>query len=255
MSACAAEPAPAPALALGDVQVAYRDETGAARSGPLKVVWKARFERVPPVRAFGSFKGQRHFSGAWWLATTGEHVGFESWVERDRVMLLDFDPDIVGVSSQPFWLSWQDRDGATVRHAPDYFVRGRDGSVLVVDVRPDERVRPRDEAVFSATAQVCAAVGWDYQRVGCVDPVLAANLRWLSGYRHPRCSNASCAERILEAVSGPVTLAQAADRAGDRLAALPSLFHLLWTGAVAVDVASGPLSLASIIWRAEARAA
>lgn len=253
MSSCAA--VPVPALALGDVQVAYRAETGAVRSGPLQVVWNARFEQAPPVRSFGSFRGRRHFSGAWWFATTGEHVGFESWVERDHVMLLDFDPAVVGVSSQPFWLSWQDRDGATVRHVPDFFARRRDGSALVVDVRPDQRVRPRDAVVFSATAQVCAAVGWDYKRVGGVDPVLAANVRWLSGYRHPRCLNASCAERILQAASGPVTLAEAADRAGDRLAALPSLFHLAWTGAVTLDVGSGPLSPASTVSRAEARAA
>jgi hypothetical protein len=30
-------------------------------------------------------------SGLWWSATTGGHVGFESWLERDQVMALDFD--------------------------------------------------------------------------------------------------------------------------------------------------------------------
>ena len=34
--------------------------------------------------------------------------------------------------------------------------------------------------------RACALAGWDYQRIGALDPVLAANLRWLSGYRHPR---------------------------------------------------------------------
>lgn len=251
----AGAPGSAPTQALQEPQIAYRDETGAACSGPLTVLWNMRFEQVLPVRAFGSFRGQRHFSGAWWFATTGEQVGFESWVERDRVMLLDFDPDIVSLSSQPFWLSWQDREGARVRHVPDFFARRRDGSALVVDVRPEQRVRARDEVVFSTTKQVCAAVGWDYQRVGCLDPVLAANLRWLAGYRHPRCLDALCGQRILEAVSGSLTLAQGVDRAGDRLAALPSLFHLVWAGAVTVDLASGPLSLASMVSRAEARAA
>ena len=27
----------------------------------------------------------------WWSATDGGHVGYESWPERDHVMLLDFD--------------------------------------------------------------------------------------------------------------------------------------------------------------------
>jgi putative transposase len=34
--------------------------------------------------------------------TTGDHVGYESWLERDRLILLDFAPDVVGIVSQPF---------------------------------------------------------------------------------------------------------------------------------------------------------
>lgn len=30
------------------------------------------------------------------------HVDFESWCERDNLMLLDFDPNVAGFSSQPF---------------------------------------------------------------------------------------------------------------------------------------------------------
>ena len=44
-----------------------------------------------------------------------EHVGFESWLERDHVMLMDFDPGITGIASQPFWLHWQDGDGRAAR--------------------------------------------------------------------------------------------------------------------------------------------
>jgi hypothetical protein len=35
---------------------------------------------------------------------TRQHVGYESWLERDHLMLLDYDPDVVGIASQPFWL-------------------------------------------------------------------------------------------------------------------------------------------------------
>jgi hypothetical protein len=44
------------------------------------------------------------------------HVGFESWLERDVAMMLDFDPAVVGFSSQPFWLIWV-QDGGQRRHA------------------------------------------------------------------------------------------------------------------------------------------
>ena len=46
-----------------------------------------------PVRRFASYRGQRHLPGLWWSATVGRHVGYESWLERDHVMALDFDPD------------------------------------------------------------------------------------------------------------------------------------------------------------------
>jgi len=166
----------------GTVAVSFVGPDGPVE-GELRRLWNVRFEDVAPVRGFGSFKGQRHFAGSWWFATTRRHVGFESWVERDQLMALDFDRSVVGVSSQPFWLTL-DCGPDRRRHVPDYFARLRDGSAVVIDVRPDERVKPQDAAVFAATAASCAAVGWGYRRVGVPDPVFTANLRWLAGYRH-----------------------------------------------------------------------
>jgi hypothetical protein len=37
-------------------------------------------------------EGPRELPGLWWVATSGCHVGFESWAERDVAMMLDFDP-------------------------------------------------------------------------------------------------------------------------------------------------------------------
>lgn len=88
--------------------------------------------------------------------------------------------------------------GVTARHAPDYFVRRRDGSVVVVDVREDDRISDADRDVFDRSAATCAMVGWDYLRVGSLDPVLRANLRWLSGYRHPRVLKIGLADQLAE---------------------------------------------------------
>jgi hypothetical protein len=49
-------------------------------------------------------------------------------------MLMDFAPDVLAVSSQPFWLRWRDEDGRPRRHVPDFFARKADGTGLVVDV-------------------------------------------------------------------------------------------------------------------------
>ena len=229
------------------VQVVFVDEVGVKQSGALEVLWRTGFERVSPVRSFGSFRGQRSFQGSWWFATTGEHVGFESWVERDAVMLLDFDPDVVAVSSQPFCLRWAGQPGAR-RHVPDYFARLADGSAVVIDVRPDELVGADDAEVFAATQRACAAVGWGYRRVGVADAVLAANVRWLSGFRHRRCGNAPAgSELVRRAAAGLVTVADLAGCAGDRLAVLPALYHLLWRGVLAADLAAAPLSGRTVV--------
>ena len=40
----------------------------------------------------------------------------------------------------------------TRRHAPGFFVRRADGTGVLIDVRPDERVSAADSAVFAAMA-------------------------------------------------------------------------------------------------------
>jgi hypothetical protein len=39
---------------------------------------------------------QYNDTGWWWAATTGWYVGYESWLERDHVIRLDFAADVAG---------------------------------------------------------------------------------------------------------------------------------------------------------------
>jgi hypothetical protein len=69
---------------------------------PIDELWSLRLEKCPPVRKAPSYKGQKNFTGEWWCLTTGSHLPFESWVERDFLIAADFDPHIIGISVQPF---------------------------------------------------------------------------------------------------------------------------------------------------------
>jgi hypothetical protein len=150
---------------------------------PLSAAAGTPFEYVAPVREFPSYRGQRHFPGLYWAASTNSHVGFESWLERDHAIVLDFDPQVVAFASQPFWLHWRDTaTGQARRHAPDFFARLTGGGGLVVDCRPAERVDVRSATAFAAMGWACEAVGWQYRSVAEIDPVWVANLRWLAGY-------------------------------------------------------------------------
>lgn len=93
-----------PSRAYGDPVLGAFDldffDSGRRRRTALGSGWGVRFEDVPPVRGFRWNKGDRSFAGWYYAVTTGDHVGYESWLERDRLILLDFAPDVVGIASQ-----------------------------------------------------------------------------------------------------------------------------------------------------------
>lgn len=209
---------------------------------PLSEAWPLPFHDFAPVRALRSYKGQKNFTGLLWCATNSRHVGYESWLERDRLISLDHDPAIVGIASQPFRLDF-DLNAGRCSHVPDYFAKLGDGSCTVMDVRPDDRLSEHDQDVFSATAALCQSVGWKYQRVGALPRIFAANLHWLSGYKHPRCLNPTDARKIVELLGErPLDLRSVARTVGNPVTVLPTLFHLLWTAEVTADLQSRPLS-------------
>jgi hypothetical protein len=182
----------------------------------------------------------------WYFASSGDHVGYESWLERDRLMSLDADPEVVAAASQPFWLCW-DGGGRALRHAPDFFARRRDGTALVLDVRADDRVGADDAVKFAATARACEAVGWRYRRVGTLEPVLAANLRWLAGYRHGRYYQVEWAGQLRQVFARPTALMDGVTAVGDPLGVLPVLFHLLWRRELETDLRSVRLGETSVV--------
>jgi hypothetical protein len=221
---------------------------GRQRRESLARCWNVPFERAAPARELGSYRGQRNFPGWWYFSRTKTHVGFESWLERDHVMAFDADPEVMAVASQPFWLHWL-TGGRERRHAPDFFVRLCSGDAIVVDVRPDDRIEPADAEAFAVTEHACAAVGWSYRRVGELGAVVTANLRWLAGYRHPRCRQNDRVGALCEAFAAPQELLAGAQAVGDPVAVLPVLFHLLWTRELRTDLTAsvlGPRSLVSL---------
>ena len=228
------------------VDVGFVDADGVECSGPLARWWSAPFELASPVRSFASFKGQKNFTGEYWSATSRTQVGYESWVERDAAMALDFDPAVVALASQPFRLSWS--DGERERgHTPDYFARLLDGTGVVVDVRPEGLVDENTAEVFAFTARVCEEVGWQFRHVGDLHQPYRVNLRWLSRYRHGRCHRAPVADRLREVFAEPVPLLAGAEQVGDRLAVLPVLYHLLWRQDLAADLLTAPLGTDTLV--------
>lgn len=79
---------------------------------------RVAFEDADPVREFPSWPGKCHFEGKLWIASTGQHVPFESFWERAFLTSVDRTGDSVGMSSQPMWIRWRSPKRS---YAPDYF--------------------------------------------------------------------------------------------------------------------------------------
>ena len=76
----------------------------------------------------------------------------------------------------------------------------------------------------------------EFRRAGAIDPVLLANVRWLSRYRHPRCRREPAATALLEAFADRRPLLAGTALAGDRVAVLPVAYHLLWHRELGCDL-------------------
>ncbi|MFF8513596.1 TnsA-like heteromeric transposase endonuclease subunit [Streptomyces sp. NPDC015492] len=196
------------------------------------------FEELPPVSAFPVIPGRRWGPGLWWSATTGRHVAAGSNAMRTQLMVLDRDPRVTGLAGRPVQLLWRDPRGRVRSWVPQLFARYRDGTGLLADC-PSHQEPAGERAVKAAEAvsAACEELGWAYRRLAPLDDVLAANLKWLAGYRHPRnAGRPGLTRTVVEAFTRPRPLIEAAEAAGDPIEVLPAVFHALWHGRVAADL-------------------
>jgi len=195
-----------------------------------------------PVRNFGSHAGMGHYPGWWWSATMQAHVGYESLLERDRLMLADFDAAVAAIASQPFGISGRDGDSVR-RHVPDYLLVGP-GHVTVVDVKPFEHLRrPEVADVLSWTGRLMAARGWRYEVWSGAEYALLTNLRFISQGRRPSLIHAPALAALASEGRPGRTLGEALEAAdwGVQSDLRAALLGLLWQQVWQVDL-TAPLN-------------
>ena len=235
----------APSELPDEVELAYADDRGRRHVVALDGAATLSFETGRPFREPPAYRGQGNFPGWWWSATTRSHVAYESWLERHYLIESDRNGRVVSIAGQPFELAWS-HGNKQVRHVPDLFCRTLDGGGAVTDCRPADKADDDFRYKASVTAAACAAIGWGYRVVGEPDPVWAANLRWLAGYRHPRFGDEDLETTLLELFAIPQMLAEAAREAGDPIQVRPVLYHLLWRGRLSGDL-SRPLGETTVL--------
>lgn len=217
------------------IQLVYADDRDRQRTVALDDAALLDFSQVNAFRRLPAYRGQRNFPGWWWSVTTRSHVAYESWLERHYIIEADRDVRVTRISGQPFKLTWPE-GRKEMWHVPDLFCRMLDGEGIVTDCRPADKIDEDLRCKAAVTAAACGVIGWDYRVAVEPDPVWAANLRWLSGYRHPRFADEQLEELLIAIFARPERLDQAARQAGDPIRVRPVLFHLLWRGRLSADL-------------------
>lgn len=191
-----------------------------------------------PWRTFPWYLGQRNYAGLYWSATEQSLVGYESRLERARLMMLDFDTDVKRVASQPFRLRAV-VDGQRISRVPDYLACTGDRP-LVVDVKPRrELCRPDVHKVLHLTRKVIEARGWSYEILSEPADVEFNNVRFLAGYRRGWLFDGDHLSAVRSVLRTGETLTIGEIVAEARLPrqhALAALFHLLWRQELVVDM-------------------
>jgi hypothetical protein len=228
-----------------------RFDGGLTHSVALDQLRVGHFDGSVPWRRFRSRLGQAHLSGSYWAATTGGHVVYESRLELARLLLADFDPEVVGVWAQPCRLVARVA-GRERGHVPDFLLVSSGGAVTVVNVKPADRLDDPSVADGLAWPEVLlTGHGWGWEVWSGCDPVMLDNVRFLAGYRRREVVTDEAVDQACEAVCDGEPLAVAERRLAAGASPYwvrPALLAGLWRGRLATDL-SRPLSGASILRR------
>jgi hypothetical protein len=189
-----------------------------------------------------------------------ENAGFESSLERDWLVALDFDPSARVIRVQPFSIYYE-INGETRRYTPDVLVEyvTPTGSVqtIVYEVKPHEELRDAWQdyrARFKAAMKFCRANGWRFKIVTeqHIRTPFFENAKFLRRYRNLK-SQALFAEQLLYTLRaiGEATpqalLAAAYLDEQKKMAALPELWRLVATRVIGTFL-NKPLTMQSPLW-------
>lgn len=217
----------------------------------------ARLAEITPVRRIGT--SRRALTGSVILSGGGA-VEFESSLERDHLLLLDFDPEVVNLREQPFTLRYLD-EGLQRKYTPDvqvdFLSRSGQSRTVVYEVKPlavlkeeFQTLRPK----FKAAISHCRSRGWKFKIVTekHIRHPLLKNAKFLKRYKNLE-DQPIIREQLCRSLCGmeratPSSLLTATYWHGEkRMSAIPVLWQLVAKRVIGVDL-NEPLTMRSEIW-------
>ncbi|MEU5344475.1 TnsA-like heteromeric transposase endonuclease subunit [Streptomyces sp. NPDC020766] len=218
------------------VRVRYVDPEGLQHLVRLEQAADVPFEDGRMVRAIPSHRDQGHMPGQYWVAKWGDFADYESVLESKWLTLLDFDRQVTAFATQPLEFDAIDARG-TWQHTPDVFVRHRDGSVLLLDVKnPELRDDPEVLLQEKRTRRTCERLGWNYSMVSEPSGQRWVNVDLLSSARRPLHLGADLVPRLLELAREPVEIGELMRFMEYPDLARGVLYHLMWHQRIVTDL-------------------
>jgi hypothetical protein len=204
---------------------------------PLAKVSADGLATACPWRIFRWRQGQRHYSAAYWSATEGAHVIYESRLELARLIYADFDPSVRRIVAQPFLLMGT-VGGVERKHVPDYLLVTGSGPV-VVDVKPASMVNePKVSSTLRWTRSAVEGRGWTYEVWSEPPSVEFRNVRFLAGFRRSAHFNSGLLCKLKAADLDNMSLREAVGHISGWPGPVvrSALFHLVWSRYFDVDI-------------------
>lgn len=198
-------------------------------------------------------KSYRNVTGRFASAKNQNSIGFESTLEKDFFLLLEFDRRVESFEEQPVTISYRNPEGRLCRYTPDVLVHYRPAltgepgglpALCEVKYRGDLRehgaeYRPK----FTAARRYARDRGWRFRVVTEreIRTPRLTNSRFLLRYRQMRVDDADREALLsaLQAYGAATPEALLGPACGDPLryaAALATLWHLVATDQIGVDL-------------------
>lgn len=181
-------------------------------------------------------------------------LGFEGLLERDYMILLEFDDSVKGFEEQPVKIPVRVKGRRAVNYVPDMLVHfhpgpgGRERKPHLVEIKPKRYLEKNAEKYkpkFSAARSYVAEKGWIF-RILTEDDIRSqflVNLKFLREYHHftPSAPEVDSVIDAVQSLKGNCTFSTVVDYlCGDdadrRLLTIPVVWHLVATHRLVVDL-------------------
>jgi len=214
-------------------------------------------------------KNYRNLTGLVYNSRTATMTAFESSLERDFLLLLDFDPDVECFEEQPVKIIYHDDNGRRHTYTPDVLVHYHVDKTSVsvhppvlceVKYRDDLRQHWREyKGKFTAARRYAREHGWCFRLMTEREirtPYLD-NVKFLRHYRHINVETAHVHGllerlRVLRETTPEELLAIISNDVWYKAQLLPVLWHLVAQRQVGTEM-SQSLTMHSHIWSVASR--